>query len=285
MKSKAAKSAIDIVVTLLIFGIGQLAGGIISGVIIGLNGGSHSSYSSSYLVLALLPANVVTIVLLLFSRYLLTTMKWLEKVDFIEVINPSRLRWWLAPLMLIASFAGAVASGCLANAWGVENTLEEAMLGLAKNPIGILTIVFIGPFAEELVFRHSILGGMLRRGVHPWIAIIISSLLFGIIHWNPIQIFCATVLGIMLGILYTKTQSLVPSLMYHIINNGLSVVGMILSGNGDDPTDELFNTPLVLYGVAAISALICIPAYIYYWRKQGLVSYQQPNNDEPNTPN
>ena len=74
MKSKAAKSAIDIVVTLLIFGIGQLAGGIISGVIIGLNGGSHSSYSSSYLVLALLPANVVTIVLLLFSRYLLTTM-------------------------------------------------------------------------------------------------------------------------------------------------------------------------------------------------------------------
>ena len=133
MKSKAAKSAIDIVVILLIFGIGQLAGGIISGVIIGLNGGSHSSYSSSYLVLALLPANVVTIVLLLFSRYLLTTMKWLEKVDFIEVINPSRLRWWLAPLMLIASFAGAVASGCLANAWGVENTLEEAMLGLAKN--------------------------------------------------------------------------------------------------------------------------------------------------------
>ena len=86
MKSKAAKSAIDIVVTLLIFGIGQLAGGIISGVIIGLNGGSHSSYSSSYLVLALLPANVVTIVLLLFSRYLLTTMKWLEKVDSITMV-------------------------------------------------------------------------------------------------------------------------------------------------------------------------------------------------------
>ena len=284
MKSKAAKSAIDIVVILLIFGIGQLIGGIISAVLIELNGGSHSLYSSSYLVLTLLTANIVTITLLLFSRYLLTRKKWLEKVDFIELMNPLRLRWLLAPLMLIASFAGAIASGCLANAWGVENTLEEAMMGLAKNPTGILTIVFIGPFGEELVFRHAILGGMLRRGVHPWVAIIISALLFGVIHWNPIQVFCATALGIMLGILYTKTQSLIPSLIYHIINNGISVVGMLLSENQQDPTDEIFNTSVVLYSAAAISALICIPIYIYYWRKPGIVSYEPDNSHEPHEP-
>jgi len=272
MKSKAAKSALDIVVILLIFGIGQLIGGIISGIIMKLNGGA---YTSLYIALALMSANIFAIGLLLFSRYLLTVSHWLEKVDFIEVINPFRLRWKLAPLMLIASFAGAIAVGSLGDGLGVENKLEDTMLGLAKNPIGILTIVLIGPLCEELIFRHAMLGGMLRRGVNPWIAILITSCLFGLIHWNPIQILCATVLGVMLGILYTKTQSIVPSLLYHIINNGIAVIGMILSDfleSQKDATPDITDSPIITYSVAVVAAAICIPAYIWYWRKPTLNS-------------
>ena len=276
MKSKTAKTVLDIFSVLLIFGLGQVIGGIVGGILGSLFGSLYGGgYMSWTISIALLTASVFTILLLLGSRYLLIRSNWLERTDFIAIINPSRLRWYLAPLMLIATFAGAVSTGCLAQAWGVEDRLEETIQNLATNPIGILTIVFIGPLSEELIFRHAILGGMLRRGVSPWIAILVSSLLFGIIHWNPIQVLFASALGVMLGILYTKSQSIVPSLIYHIINNGFAVVVMILSKVMDgqqDATPDIFDNPILAYGMAAIGALICIPAYIYYWRKPTLTS-------------
>ncbi|MBO4451623.1 MAG: CPBP family intramembrane metalloprotease [Bacteroidaceae bacterium] len=271
MNSKVKKSVLDIVLLLIIFGIGQLGGGVIGGIIGSMFGALYGGgYTSWTISIALVTASLLTILLFIVSRYLLIKSHWLEKPDFIAEINLSRLRWHLAPVMLIATFAGAVATGCLGQAWGVKDTLEDTMQELVNNPIGILTIVLIGPLTEEIIFRHGILGGMLRRGVNPWIAILVSSLLFGIIHWNPIQILFATALGVMLGILYTKSQSIIPSLIYHIINNGFAVTVMLITGNEQDPTADLFETPHVLYSAAVVSAAICIPLFIYYWRKPTL---------------
>lgn len=276
MKSKITKSILDIVAVLLVFGLGQAIGGIVGGILGSMFGASYGGgYMSWTISIALFTASVFTILLLFGFRYLVIRSHWLEKTDFIAKINPSRLRWHLAPLMLIATFAGAVSTGCLAQAWGVEDRLEETIQNLATNPIGILTIVFMGPLSEELIFRHAILGGMLRRGVSPWIAILVSSLLFGIIHWNPIQVLFASALGVMLGILYTKSQSIVPSLIYHIINNGFAVVVMILSKmveGQQDATPDVFDNPIFAYSMAVIGALVCIPAYIYYWHKPTLNS-------------
>ena len=272
-KSKITKSVLDIVVLIIIFGIGQLLGGIVGfilGVIVTeISGGASYTWS---VAITLAVASFFTILLFIISRYLLVKSDWLEKPDFIEEINPFRLRWHLAPVMLIATFAGALSTGCLGQALGVEDTLEDTIQGLANNPIGALTIAFIGPLSEEIIFRHGMLGGMLRRGVSPWIAILVSSLLFGIIHWNPIQILFASALGVMLGILYTKSQSIVPSLIYHIINNSIAEAVMLITGKEQDPTSELLDTPPVLISVAVVAAAICIPLFIYYWHKPTLNS-------------
>lgn len=267
-KSKIKKSVLDIVCLVIIFGIGQLVGGFV-GVLLGtivakLFGDTSKIWETSF---ALLFASLFTILFIIVSRYLLIKSHWLEKPDFIGEINPFRLRWRYAPLMMIATFAGAIAIGCLGQALGIEDKQEDTIHALANNPIGVLTIVLIGPLSEEIIFRHGMLGGMLRRGVNPWITILVSSLLFGIIHWNPIQILFASVLGVMLGILYTKSKSILPSLLYHIINNSISVVVMWISGKEQDPTEELFDTPLFFISVTIVAAAICIPAYIYYWRK------------------
>ncbi|MBO4564459.1 MAG: CPBP family intramembrane metalloprotease [Bacteroidaceae bacterium] len=270
-QSKTYKSILDIACILVIFGIGQLVGGIVGALLGGLvskmTGGSSYAWMTA---LALCFASLVTIGLMIAVRYKLTSTKWLEKPHFIAEINPGRLRWRLAPVMLIATFAGAVSTGCLGQALGVEDTLEDTMQGLANNPVGVITIVLIGPLSEEIIFRHGMLGGMLRRGVNPWIAILVSSLLFGIIHWNPIQILFASALGVMLGILYTKSQSIIPSLLYHIINNGFAVAVMLITGKEQDPTADIFETPPVLYSAAVVAAAICIPLFIYYWRKPTL---------------
>ena len=268
MSSKVKKSVLDIVLLLIIFGIGQLGGGVIGGIIGSMFGALYGGgYMSWTISIALVTASLLTILLFIASRYMLIKSHWLEKPDFIAEINLSRLRWWLAPVMLIATFAGAVAIGCLGQAWGVKDTLEDTMQGLVHNPIGILTVVLFGPLSEEIIFRHGMLGGMLRRGVNPWIAILVSSFLFGIIHWNPIQVLFASALGVMLGILYTKSQSILPSLIYHIINNSFSVTVMLIAGNTQDPMDDILDTPPILYSVAVVAAAISIPLFIYYWRK------------------
>jgi len=285
-KSKTAKSAIDIVVILLIFGIGEFVGGLV-GVLLGTLVSKALGDTSKIweTALALLFASLFTILFFIGSRCLLTKSHWLEKPDFIGEINPFRLRWRYAPLMMIATFAGAIAIGCLGQALGVEDKMEDAIHALANNPIGVLTITLIGPLGEEIIFRHGILGGMLRRGVAPWIAILVSSLLFGIIHWNPIQILFASALGVMLGILYTKSQSIIPSLLYHIINNSFAVFVMWIAeitGKEQDPTEELLNTPPVFISVTIVAAAISIPIYIYYWRKPSIVSQKSHASHEPN---
>ena len=83
-------------------------------------------------------------------------------------------------------------------------------------------LIFIAPILEELIFRGLILNSLKIYG--KWFAIIISSILFGILHINFIQTFNAFVMGIILGTIAIKTNSLIPSILIHILNNGWKVI-------------------------------------------------------------
>ncbi|KPU45413.1 CAAX amino terminal protease self- immunity [Oxobacter pfennigii] len=88
---------------------------------------------------------------------------------------------------------------------------------------GILSIVFLGPIFEEVLFRGIILRGLLLNySVRK--ALIISSVLFGLIHLNPVQSLTATVSGLMLGWVFIKTGSLWMSILVHILNNGFTTI-------------------------------------------------------------
>jgi membrane protease YdiL (CAAX protease family) len=76
---------------------------------------------------------------------------------------------------------------------------------------------------EELVFRGVILAGLLKKySVKK--SIIISSLLFGIIHLNGIQFINAFFLGIFIGYIYVKTKSIYLCMYFHILFN---IIGFI----------------------------------------------------------
>lgn len=81
-----------------------------------------------------------------------------------------------------------------------------------------ITLVIFAPIFEELIFRGIILDGFLKR-YSPLKAILISSILFGLIHLNPWQFVGAMICGILLGWLYYETKSLVPTILIHFINN------------------------------------------------------------------
>jgi membrane protease YdiL (CAAX protease family) len=87
--------------------------------------------------------------------------------------------------------------------------------------LAFITLVMIAPFCEELLFR-GFLYGKLKKHTKRWIAIIITSVLFGAAHmqWNvSIDTF---VLSVFLCLVRDMTKSLWPSIIIHMIKNGIA---------------------------------------------------------------
>ncbi|KAA6345306.1 hypothetical protein EZS27_007119 [termite gut metagenome] len=104
----------------------------------------------------------------------------------------------------------------------LPNIMEQEFDRLLSNWFGIVLIALLGPVFEEILFRGAITKALLKQ-YSPLKAIIISALIFGIIHWNPVQIVGGGFFGLLLAWIYYRTGSLLPGIFVHIINNSLSV--------------------------------------------------------------
>ena len=116
----------------------------------------------------------------------------------------------------------------------LKDNLGDTFGGLSRNVVGVLGLAFFGPLLEEVLFRGAIQGLLMRYFGRPWLAIILSALVFGIFHMNPVQIVYATLLGIVLGWIYYRTGSLLSVIVGHVLNNSLAVVTTLAFGSVDE---------------------------------------------------
>lgn len=86
----------------------------------------------------------------------------------------------------------------------------------------VLNIVVIPPIVEEMMFRGMILQGLRRFG--DGFAVVASAALFGLFHGNFAQTVFAFLCGLVLGFVVIRTNSLLPSILIHALNNGTSVL-------------------------------------------------------------
>lgn len=132
-----------------------------------------------------------------------------------------------------------------------SDTLIQAEQNLNSSFIYlILSVCIIAPIIEEVIFRGILLNGMLKR-YNPSTAIIISSLLFALIHGNLHQEINAFLLALIIGCIYYKTHSLYLTIYCHFFNNTASFILFIPSAIGG-----------VAFNIL-ISCLISIPILIY----------------------
>lgn len=80
-----------------------------------------------------------------------------------------------------------------------------------------LYLVVVAPIAEEIVFRGLILKVLSPFGKKN--AILLSAVLFALMHKNIPQAVGAFVIGIIFAIVDTKANSIVPSIIMHFLNN------------------------------------------------------------------
>ncbi len=98
----------------------------------------------------------------------------------------------------------------------VPESFKKSMMdfGSQNGIFSFLLLVFAAPILEELLFRGIILDGLLKRYTS-FVSILISSLLFGIVHLNPWSFINGIGIGIFSGWVYFKTRSVLPSIIIH----------------------------------------------------------------------
>ncbi len=168
---------------------------------------------------------------------------------------------------MVFVFAAMYVLNLLIEQAGIPNTMEDTFIAMSRNPFGFLSIALLAPILEEMLFRGAVEGRLLRMCRNPWVAIVVSSLIFGVAHMNPAQIPFAFLLGMMFGWLYYRTGSLLPGIMGHVLNNSVAAVNMILYG--DIPLEEQVQDEAMMWLWAAIATVAFVLAALWLHRRLG----------------
>jgi len=91
----------------------------------------------------------------------------------------------------------------------------------------ILLIVIIAPLAEEVCFRGMLFGGFRSRFNLP-VAALGAGLVFGLLHYSTgiSAVPQLIVLGAIFAVVYEKTRSIWPAIIFHLINNGWVLIAL-----------------------------------------------------------
>jgi len=88
--------------------------------------------------------------------------------------------------------------------------------------------VIVAPVTEEFLVRGMWLRGYTKH-YKPWVGVVISSVIFGLLHLNLPQFVGATMSGLLLGWAYIKTNSIMLPMLIHAVHNSLSLFGGVVS--------------------------------------------------------
>ncbi len=109
--------------------------------------------------------------------------------------------------------------------------LQESKVAPLTTYATLFAAVVIAPFCEEVFFRGFVFPG-LRRGMSVGWAILVSSLLFATAHADPGSFPVLFVIGLALAFLRWRTRSLWPSILLHMLNNGIAALVIVLTMQG-----------------------------------------------------
>lgn len=129
--------------------------------------------------------------------------------------------------------------------------------------MGIASIVVLGPILEELLFRKAVHQELMKH-YGPAGVVVLSGLLFGLSHLNPAQVVGGCLMGFLLAWMYWQTGSLMPGLVVHVLNNGLSTWLSIEHPEVEELADLL---PGASLWVGTLAALLLLALTIWGIRK------------------
>lgn len=152
------------------------------------------------------------------------------------------------------------------------NYLEPDRLSLLIN---IVIFALLPAVFEEMVFR-----GYFLRVLRPYggrFAVVVSALLFSLMHGNVLQIPFALIVGLALGWLAVRTGRIWPAMLLHFLNNFMAEVMQYVSlGRSSDVSQRMLLIVFSVIAIIGLSSLLALYAMrdplVAPYRKQSLPS-------------
>ncbi|MDD2445299.1 MAG: type II CAAX endopeptidase family protein [Clostridia bacterium] len=135
--------------------------------------------------------------------------------------------------------------------------------------LALFVTAILPGFCEEIASRGMLLKGFNKLGWKKMI--LISGLLFGLMHLNIEQFFYATIIGWFLAFICLTTGNIIPGMIIHFMNNGLSVYITYGSHNGWPLTDLITNlsnsasSSSYLTTILVIFLALVIASFLLVW--------------------
>ncbi len=162
-------------------------------------------------------------------------------------------------------FAGDLVSGYLTSffqSFGMEfysyqQALEgeEIPAGAVGGLVYLLRTALVPALIEEFALRGVVLQSLRKYG--DWFAIVVSAVMFGLMHGNMTQMPFALIAGVALGYCFVVTGSIWPNVIIHFMNNFVAVVYTVLVNRLGDGAGMIFNLAAV-YGFIGVGIVAVV---------------------------
>ena len=172
------------------------------------------------------------------------------------------------PMLILWGFVLVLITGIVIEP--VLNLFPESFLDLlnqmgANGGWSVLMLAILAPVMEEVLFRGILLESV-REKYSSGRAIVVSALMFGVIHVIPQQVVNAFVIGLILGFIYVRTDSLWPVIIIHALNNAMAYVIMQWSDGANITVRSLIENDTIYAVVYGMSLAVFIVSGYMVWR-------------------
>lgn len=90
----------------------------------------------------------------------------------------------------------------------------------------LFVLAFLPAIAEELIFRGVLLTKIREASNNEHHGVIISGLLFAMMHFQPTKLLPMIFMGLMLGYIYTRTKNIANSMLFHFLFNATTILSV-----------------------------------------------------------
>jgi membrane protease YdiL (CAAX protease family) len=124
--------------------------------------------------------------------------------------------------MLYMSIVGPDATSAVGEVFG------EVQASWSLAVLIFLVVVFIAPLCEEIVYRGLLWGAVERHSARPWVALVVTTLLFALAHFEFTRTPLLLVVAIPIALARLMTGGLLASIVAHQVNNLLPGIALML---------------------------------------------------------
>ena len=104
--------------------------------------------------------------------------------------------------------------------------LVDSAHGAGGKVLLVLMTVVLAPIAEEVFYRGLILRS-LSRALPVWAAVVVTAVVFGVMHFEWVQLVGLSLFGMLAGALAARTGRLGPAILAHMGFNAIALVHLL----------------------------------------------------------